>query len=97
LRVDVVGALDLALAAASAGVPGPALPVAPEAVPAAVVAVLPGAAAAAMAAAVPPARAPATIVAPSSLDMVIAANLLGVDRLLARIVPTPAKRTRRAA
>ena len=76
LLVDVEGVLVWLLAATSPGAPcSLAAPEPDGAVPAAVLAVA-GDDATAIPTTLPPARAPATIVAPRSLDMVIAIDLL---------------------
>jgi hypothetical protein len=77
LWVGVEGVLPWPLEATSAGAPGSLAAAEPdEAVPVAVLAVA-GEDAVAIPTVLPAASAPATIVAPSSLDMVIAVNLLG--------------------
>jgi hypothetical protein len=97
LWVDVEGVLDWPPEATSLRAPGSLAAAAPGgAVPVVVLAVA-GEDAVAMPTALPAARAPATIAAPSSLDMVIAINLLGVERLLSGILRAVAKRTCRGA
>jgi hypothetical protein len=90
--VDVEGLLRWAPEAMPAGAPGsPATPAPAELAPVAVLDVV-GEDAVAMPTAPPPARAPATIVAPSSLDMVMAVNLLGLNGCFQGILRRVAKR-----
>jgi hypothetical protein len=97
LGVDVEGVFDWAPDAMSAGAPGsPATPAADEVVPVAPLAVV-GEEAVAMPTALPPARAPATIVAPSSLEMFTAINLLGLNGCFQGILRRVAKRICRGA